>query len=287
VKVGDPSFASLLQRSQMTAQADQLIRSYQALYRDHLRFHGMGDAIRSAGFSSYDTAINFLLHAADLNTLLSGGVLNVGNGRLCGTAAAVEPPQEPNRTQTALNAATLLLTTGGARHVCIFDGGITGPGMGLRSYDTHPGPADHVTVVSSNVFNVCSGLAAQIDATGTDPTKLNLNDTMVLINTEFGRTPNVGVIGGRDHWPYGYASILIGGPITSRGIEGTVDSAGFPPAAVLSPTDVHGAVLLAAGVDPFAPENFGVGDFTTPSINSDGTEQGTRLNLKTKVLGVP
>jgi len=284
IKIGDPTFSTLLRRSQMTTQADQLIRSYQSLYRDHMRFHGMADAIRSAGFSSYDTAVNFLLHAADLDSLLSGGVLNVSNGRICGTDAVAEPPQVLDRTRTALAAATLLLTSGGARYVCIFDGGITGPGGFFRSYDTHPD--DHITVTSSNVFNVCSGLAAQIDATGTDPAKINLDDTMIVINTEFGRTPDVGVIGGRDHWPYGYASVLIGGPISSRAIEGSVDATGISPGAVLSPTDVHGAVLLAAGIDPFASENFGVAEFTTPLI-SDGTEQGTRLNLKTKVLGVP
>ena len=280
VRIGDPSFASLLQRSQMTNRADELIRSYQANYRDHLRFHGMGDAIRSAGFTSYDSAVNFLLHAADLNTLLSGGVLNVGNGRVCGTAAVAEPPQVSNRTQTALNVATLLLTQGGARHVAVFDGGITG------TYDTHVGPSDHITFTSSNVFNLCTSLAAQIDGTGTDPTLLSLTDTMIVIHSEFGRTPFVGLSAGRDHWPYGYATILIGGPITSRQIQGSIDAGGMPSAMFLSPTDVHGAVLLAAGVDPFAPENFGVADFTTPAI-SDGTEQGTRLNLKNNVLGVP
>ena len=280
VKIGDPSFSNLLLRSQMTPQADQLIRTYQGAYRDHLRFHGMGDAIRSAGFSSYDTAVNFLLHAADLNTLLSGGVLNVVNGRICGTAAAAEPPQQANRTKTSLEVATLLLTTGGARYVCVFDGGITG------TYDSHDGPT-HVTFTSSNIFNLCTHLAAQIDPTGMDATKLNLDNTIIVINSEFGRTPDIGDFGGRDHWPYGYPSVLIGGPITTRKIQGSLDAAATPAAAtVLSPTDVHGAVLLAAGVDPFASENFGVGDFTTPFI-SDGTEQGTRLNLKTKVLGVP
>jgi hypothetical protein len=283
VRIGDPSFSNLLLRSQMTPEADQLIRTYQGVYRDHLRFHGMGDSIRSAGFSSYDTAINFLLHAADLNTLLSGGVLNVVNGRICGTAAVAEPPQQLNRTKTSLEVATLLLTIGGARYVCVFDGGITG----TFAYDSHAGPSEHITETSSNIFNLCFHLAAQIDPLGVDTTKLNLNDTIIVINSEFGRTPDIGKFGGRDHWPFGYLSVLIGGPITSRTVQGSLDAAGMPATAtVLSPTDVHGAVLLAAGVDPFASENFGVADFTDPFI-SDGTEQGTRLNLKTKVLGVP
>jgi len=284
IRIGDPSFTALLQRSQMSPEADQLIRTHQARYRDHLRFHNLGDAIRSAGFSSYDTAVNFLLHAADLTSLLSGGVLTVSNGRLCGTAAAAEPPQLLNRTLTAINTATLLLTTGGARHVCVFDGGFDFPLVG-NSYDTHSGPDLHISRTSSNLFNLCSALAAKIDPLGTNPTMLSLTDTMIVIKTEFGRDPDIeGGDGGRNHWPFGYVTVLIGGPITAKSIGGNLDISGVAPATVFSPTDVQGAVLLAAGVDPFAPENFGVGDFT--STISAGTEQGTRLNLKTKILNV-
>ncbi|HVO03642.1 MAG TPA: DUF1501 domain-containing protein [Candidatus Cybelea sp.] len=279
IKIGDSSFQTLLQRSQMTSEADHLIATYQGMYRDRLRFQGMGDAIRSAGFTSYDTAVNFLLNADQLDTLLGGSVLTVGNGRICGTDDPAEPAQAPNKTATALEVATLLLTTGQAAYVGVLDGGVTR--VAGTPYDTHY--PHHVETVSSNMFNLCRNLAAQIDAA--DPTKLNLDDVLIVIHSEFGRTPTVGGLTGRDHWPYGYVAILIGGPIASRGIEGHLDGASSMPNAGndYSPTDVHGAVLLAAGIDPFASENFGVQEFTT-NVN-DGTEQGTRLNLKTKILG--
>jgi hypothetical protein len=282
IKIGDNSFQTQLQRSQMTANADNLIATYQAMYRDRLRFQGMGDPIRSAGFTSYDTAVNFLLNAEDLDTLLGGSVLTVGNGRICGTEAAVEPPQTPNKTKTALEVATLLLTTGDASYVCVMDGGVRREPNANSPYDTHY--EHHVEINSSNVFNLCSLLAAQIDAT--DPTKLNLDNVLIVIHAEFGRTPTVGGASGRDHWPYGFVSTLIGGPITTRGILGHLDGATSMPTAGndYSPTDVHGGVLLAAGIDPFASENFGVFEFTTPNI-SDGTEAGSRTNLKTKILG--
>jgi hypothetical protein len=283
IKIGDASFQTQLQRNQMTSQADNLFKLYHAQYRDLLRFHGGGDAVRSPGFKSYDTAAKFLINADQLDTLLGGSVLSVGNGRICGTEAATEPAQVPNKTKTALDVATLLLTQGDAYHVCLFDRGLLQANAG-SPYDTH-NPVKHVEVTSTNLFNLLSHLAGLIDPTpGSDPARINLDTTMVVINTEFTRTP--GKSGsGRDHWPDGYVSILIGGPITTRGIVGGLNASSVVVAGTdFSPTDVYGAVLLAAGIDPFASENFGVQEFTS-NVN-DGTEQGTRINLRQKLLGV-
>lgn len=284
IKIGDATFQTQLQRQQMTPQADNLFKVYQAQYRDLLRWHGGGDPVRSAGFKSYDSAANFLVNASQLDTLLGGGVLNVGTGRICGTEAAVEPPQVSNKTKTALEVATLLLTQGDAYHVCVFDRGLVAANAD-SPYDTH-NPYKHVEVTSTNLFNLLSHLAGHIDPTpGADPNKINLDTTMIVINTEFTRTPNKSG-SGRDHWPDGFVSVLIGGPITSRGIAGGLNSSSLVVGGTdFSPTDVYGAVLLAAGIDPFEPENFGVAEFTA-NVN-DGTEGGTRTNLKQKVLGVP
>jgi hypothetical protein len=290
IKIGDASFAALLQRSQMTKQADQLLADYQAMYRDGLRFQGMGEAVRSAGFTSYDTAVNFLLHAGDLYNLFnSNNVLAVNTGPVCASNDPAIPPDQPSRTKTALDVATLLLNAG-AGYVGILDGGIRHDDAQNSPYDTHfdvygntMKPGQHIEVTSANAFNLCSCLAAKIGAN--DPDKLDLDQVMIVIHSEFGRTPNIGTSGGRDHWPPGYAAVLIGGPIVSRSINGQILADGTAePMHSYGPSDVYGAVLMAAGIDPFASENFGVADFT--ALVSDGTELGTRPQLKSQILGL-
>ncbi|MGB9365017.1 MAG: DUF1501 domain-containing protein, partial [Xanthobacteraceae bacterium] len=299
ITLGDPAFANLLGRSQMTAEADQLIDFYRNRFGDHLRFQGAGNIIRSAGFHSYDTAVNFLLNAAALAPILTSGVLTVNPSDVC----APPPPWGqtvplPNQTQTGINVATVLLTAGDARYVCLFDGGVNGGG-----YDTHQN--DHLGATSSGIFNLCTELAAHIQdpALPLDPNKINLDDTMIVINTEFGRWPTPS--GGRDHWPLGFAQILIGGPVNgpppsgqqrAPQISGGIDTSwggalpiqvGGQSVAALTPTDLHAAVLLAAGVDPLAQDNFHVGvEGLGPAIEGS-TDFETLINLRTRVLGVP
>lgn len=295
IRIGDASFQTTLQRNHMTAEADQLFEVYVAHFRDWLRWLGTGSPVRSAGFQSYDSAAKFLLNAENLDTLLGGNLLDVIDGPVCATySSALTSPTTPttplpNRTRTALQVATHVLTTGDAKYACVFDRGLL-RGAADSPYDTHTG-THLVEVNATNAFNLFTNLAELIDPTGSDPTKLNLDEVMIVINTEFGRTPAIEFasaaddIKGRNHHPYGYVSVLIGGPIVSRGIAGALSSAGFLTAGNdYSPTDVHGAAMLAAGVDPFAGENFGVLEFT--SNVHDGTEQGTRLGLKQQILGL-
>jgi hypothetical protein len=302
ITLNDPAFADLLGRGHMVQGADELIAFYRNRYGDHLRFQGAGDIIRSAGFASYDTAVNFVLNAAALMPILNSSLLTVPTTKDCAPPWAPPFNEHPNRTRTALNVATVLLTAGDARYVCVFDGGVSGGG-----YDTHG--TDHLGATTSNVFNLCSALAAQIQnpSDPPNPNKLNLDDTMIVINTEFGRQPTVAGAGGREHWPFGYAQILIGGPAngpppppasglsrqpaiagaldSSGGGADAVDETGAGPFSPFSPTDVHAAVLLAAGVNPLAQENFHLYNFSTGIFDSDSFQ--TLVNLKTRILGWP
>jgi hypothetical protein len=57
----------------------------------------------------------------------------------------------------------------------------------------------------------------------------------------------------------------------------------------LSPTDIRGALLIAAGVDPLEQENYNVSNFTSTIKSSVGLLSGAdalRQNLKTKILGL-
>ena len=67
---------------------------------------------------------------------------------------------------------------------------------------------------------------------------------------EFGRTPQVNAVGGRDHWPHNFAAALAGG-----GIRGGVAVGESDPTGGKEPTDkqaaanLHATVLKALGID--------------------------------------
>jgi hypothetical protein len=114
-----------------------------------------------------------------------------------------------------------------------------------------------------------------------DPGKLDLDRTLILLTTEFGRSPEAQDHGkGRRHWPYGYPVSFIGGPIRSRGVFG---ACGPDSRATLasSPQENRIAALLALGIWPFEPESYRVAD--VPGASSHLT--AAQLVLK-RQLGI-
>ena len=79
-----------------------------------------------------------------------------------------------------------------------------------------------------------------------------LNETMVVIGTEFGRTPGVeGQREGRDHHPFGFSVIMAGGGLKGGIAHGATDELGFH--AVENRhyvTDIHATILHQMGLDP-------------------------------------
>jgi hypothetical protein len=78
-----------------------------------------------------------------------------------------------------------------------------------------------------------------------------LGRTLVLFLTEFGRTPRLNRMGGRDHWGAA-GSIFFAGGGTRGGqvIGGTDRNAAFPTGPAYSPADVAATLYRAVGVDP-------------------------------------
>ncbi|HEV3340055.1 MAG TPA: DUF1501 domain-containing protein [Pirellulales bacterium] len=78
-----------------------------------------------------------------------------------------------------------------------------------------------------------------------------LDKTVVLCGGEFGRTPQVNRLDGRDHWPHGFTMLLAGGGIRAGAVIGETDPEGGrklkDPYEV---ADVHATVLTALGLDP-------------------------------------
>ena len=78
-----------------------------------------------------------------------------------------------------------------------------------------------------------------------------LNDTLVAVLTDFGRTPRVNKNAGRDHYPNVYSVALAGGGIRGGQVYGSSDSQGaFPLTQPCSPADMHATIFQALGISP-------------------------------------
>ena len=81
----------------------------------------------------------------------------------------------------------------------------------LGGWDTH---ANNHALQSSACRNLDPALASLLKRL---EARDLLDTTLVLCGGEFGRTPNINVAGGRDHWPHGF-SILMAGCGIRRGV---------------------------------------------------------------------
>ncbi len=80
-----------------------------------------------------------------------------------------------------------------------------------------------------------------------------LRDTLVAVTGEFGRTPKINALAGRDHWPFCYSQVLAGGGIRGGQVYGASDKhAAYPKDRPVSPDDFAATVLSAFGLEPDA-----------------------------------
>lgn len=78
-----------------------------------------------------------------------------------------------------------------------------------------------------------------------------LDETLVVVAGEFGRTPKINDMSGRDHWPNCYTQLLAGGGVRGGQIYGESDKIGaYVKDKPVSPEDFQATVLHAFGVEP-------------------------------------
>jgi Protein of unknown function (DUF1501) len=87
-----------------------------------------------------------------------------------------------------------------------------------------------------------------------------LDETLVVVMGEFGRTPKIGQItsgaganktDGRDHWPNCYTVLFAGGGVPGGAIHGSSDKiAAYPRELPVSPEDVAATMYSLLGIDP-------------------------------------
>lgn len=78
-----------------------------------------------------------------------------------------------------------------------------------------------------------------------------LDETLVVLLTEFGRTPRINRNAGRDHFPSCYSVALAGGGIRGGQVYGESDRIGATPASdPATPADLHATIFSALGLSP-------------------------------------
>ncbi|MSU80647.1 MAG: DUF1501 domain-containing protein [Gemmataceae bacterium] len=78
-----------------------------------------------------------------------------------------------------------------------------------------------------------------------------LQDTLVMMFGEFGRTPKINVQAGRDHWPQAMSIVLAGGGAPAGLIYGTTDRNGaYVTDRSHSPADFACTIYNLLGIDP-------------------------------------
>ena len=79
----------------------------------------------------------------------------------------------------------------------------------------------------------------------------SLDETLVVVLTDFGRTPRINGAAGRDHYPHAYSVVLAGGGIRGGQVYGSSDRLGaFPHAHPCGPPDIHATIFHLLGLSP-------------------------------------
>ena len=78
-----------------------------------------------------------------------------------------------------------------------------------------------------------------------------LDSTLVMVSSEFGRTPKINKDGGRDHWPRVFSVALAGGGFKRGYIHGASDATGGDvEESALSPENLAATLYTQIGIDP-------------------------------------
>lgn len=115
--------------------------------------------------------------------------------------------------------------------------------VSLGGWDTHN---DNFVRVPEQCATLDKALAALL---GDLSTRGMLDDTLVVLTTEFGRTPKINQNEGRDHYPKAFSSILAGGGIRGGQIYGKTDKGGHEVVEnKVSIPDFNATIAYALGI---------------------------------------
>ncbi len=120
-----------------------------------------------------------------------------------------------------------------------------GSNGGAGAWDAHGGLKTNHAKLCGEVDQPIAALVQDLKQRGL------LDETILVIGTEFGRTPGTQGSDGRDHHPFGFSVVMAGGGLKGGIAHGATDALGFH--AIENRhyvTDVHATVLHQMGIDP-------------------------------------
>lgn len=104
-------------------------------------------------------------------------------------------------------------------------------------------PGDQNGPVAS-LDRAVSALISDLDQRGM------LDETLVVVMGEFGRTPKINPAGGRDHWPNVFSVMLAGGGVRGGQVIGSSDRLGeFPADRPVTPSDLAATIYQLLGIE--------------------------------------
>jgi hypothetical protein len=117
---------------------------------------------------------------------------------------------------------------------------------GSPLWDTHANNAGRVRDVLCPQFDrTFATFIADMQSRGL------LDETLVVVMGEFGRTPKVNANGGRDHWGACFSVVLAGAGIGGGQIIGASDRLGaYPAERPIAPPDLAATIFHLLGIDP-------------------------------------
>src|SRR6185295_11956784 len=112
-----------------------------------------------------------------------------------------------------------------------------------RDWDHHGGVKDGIKLKSEEVDGPCAALITDLKRRGM------LDETLILFNTEFGRTP-MAQGNGRDHHIKGFSCWLAGGGIRGGLMHGSTDDLGYNAEKdIVHVHDLHATMLHLLGIE--------------------------------------
>ncbi|MCA8987614.1 MAG: DUF1501 domain-containing protein [Planctomycetaceae bacterium] len=128
----------------------------------------------------------------------------------------------------------------------LIETGVRAVEVTLSGFDTH---ANNFEGQAERIKDLDPAFAALMD----DLIERDLfESTIVLCIGEFGRTPRINPLDGRDHWPNGFSCVLGGGGLVESTVIGETDPTGkaTEPVNPVKVQDLYATILTQLQIDP-------------------------------------
>lgn len=275
----DPSseLSNLLARTTVDDREafDKALTYYRSTYETRLRAFGHAAPARSAERANYEFAAFARTHAPDMTDVLEAELFQsiAPPATVCG---ANQFGDDMPAMQARMAANLITHPSDPARYVMWIDAGLNPAVTG--GHDVHNAS---VEINGGNLPHTFEALLDQIvdpnNPRPGDDRRIDLNETMIVINTEFGRTPYSQGTTGTNHFPQAYVNVFIGGPVQGPTVYGhATEAEGFAQTFV-RPSENRMMLLQSLGIYPFSSQSYNVADVQIGSPGDGELEAAERI----------